>query len=172
MAVMEKIKRKQGFTLIEIVVVMAILALLAVLIMGAILIARRTSRDAKYRNDAKTVRDLLEGYYKDNKRYPPSAGTISRTNAYSFFDSTVTPNTNKANANQELRQYLGTSTVPTGDSDRLCYSMIRANGQDYYLWFVTEAEANKSPAEGCDKNGGGWPGANTNGAIHGPNMTF
>ncbi|MEK7447242.1 MAG: type II secretion system protein [Patescibacteria group bacterium] len=191
-------KKKEGFTLIELVVVMAIIAVLAVLVIGAITIVQKASRNTKYRNDGKTVRDLLEAYYAKKGRYPcginvatgaclttsTDTGYYSRLNAYSFFDTTVTANTNKPNANGELgatgEKLTEPSSYPKGDVDRLCYTQYYKKtattdmGQEYLLWFVTEDEARKtSPGpEGCDKNGGGWPGSTADGGIHGPGLTF
>jgi len=180
-------KGKRGFTLVEIVIVMAITAVVAVLIIGAIVLARQAARDAKYRNDGKTVRDLLEVYYSIYKRYPCDlnpdgvtckAGTYSRTNAYSFFDKDVTPNYGKVNAKGELgadgAKIIDPSLYPTGDADRLCYTTWQKTGgvlgSEYLLWYVTEEEVKKG--EGCHKGGGGWPWGNKDGAIHGTNMSF
>lgn len=72
---MKKLKEKftlsqaKGFTLIEIVVVMAIIAVLAVLIIGAITIARRSSTEAANRSNARTLQACLEGFYAKNKKY-------------------------------------------------------------------------------------------------------
>lgn len=176
MAVMEYISSRKGFTLIEIVVVMAIIAVLSILVIGAIVIAKKISTNTKYLNDGKTTRDLLEKYYSDNGYYPWKIGItegISRTNVYSFYNEGVTPNAGRPNADEELKQYLLGSSMPTGDPDMLCYSSVAADkGQKYYLWYVTEDEARKDPPEGCHINSGGWPGANKDGAIRGPNMGF
>lgn len=190
-----KIKQKSGFTLIELVIVMAIIAVLAVLVIGAITIVQKSSRNAKYRNDGKIVRDLLEAYYTKKKRYPcginpatgacftssSDAGYYSRLNAYSFFDTSVEKNSGKpTNAQGELgadgEKLIEPSSYPTGDVDRLCYtqwyktSASTDMGQEYMLWFVTEDEA--KTGEGCNKGGGGYPGANGEGVIHGTGMSF
>lgn len=63
--------KKKGFTLIELVVVMAIIAVLAVLIIGAITVARRTSTETIHRSNARTVQTATEAYYTKAKSYPP-----------------------------------------------------------------------------------------------------
>lgn len=64
--------RRKGFTLIEIVVVMAIIAVLAVLVVGAITVARNTAKETAHRGNAKTIQSGMEAYYSRNKQYPPA----------------------------------------------------------------------------------------------------
>lgn len=71
---MKKLNKK-GFTLIELVVVMAIIAVLAVLIIGAIIFARRTSQETTHRGNAKTIQTAIESAYAKNKRYCASSAT-------------------------------------------------------------------------------------------------
>lgn len=69
--------KRKGFTLIELVVVMAIIAVLAVLIIGAIIVARRTSTETIHRGNAKTVQTAVEAYYTKRKIYPAVASATS-----------------------------------------------------------------------------------------------
>lgn len=66
---MKKIKNRQGFTLIEVVVVMAIIAVLALLVIGAITVARNTAKETAHRSNAKTLQSALEAYYAKNRNY-------------------------------------------------------------------------------------------------------
>jgi prepilin-type N-terminal cleavage/methylation domain-containing protein len=59
-----------GFTLIELVVVMAIIAILATLIVAAIAAARRQSINTQRSGNVKTIETALESYYTKNKSYP------------------------------------------------------------------------------------------------------
>jgi prepilin-type N-terminal cleavage/methylation domain-containing protein len=70
------VKRK-GFTLIELVVVMAIIAILALIVVGAIILARRTSIETTNRGNAKTIQTALEAYYARTRTYPDTGGTVS-----------------------------------------------------------------------------------------------
>lgn len=181
---MKKLENKQGFTLIELVVVMAIIAILAVLVIGAITIARRVMSDTTYTNDAKSVRDLLEAYRAKEGHYPCSSWNAtsqtctvnySRINAYSFFDSSVQGNINysggsscKANGEFKTDNLIG-STYPQGNPDRVCYTTAgNPAGADYYLWAVPE----NNTSYGCDC---GRPGPGTGYSrpgsiqVHGPN---
>lgn len=69
--------KKGGFTLIELVVVMAIIAILAVLIIGAIIVARRVSTETTNRSNAKTVQTGLEAFYSRYKNYCGSFGGVT-----------------------------------------------------------------------------------------------
>lgn len=62
-------QQKRGFTLIEVVIVMAIIAVLAALVVGAITIARKTATETTNRNNAKTLNTCLEAYYARFKAY-------------------------------------------------------------------------------------------------------
>ena len=71
---MRKLKSKQGFTLIEIVVVMAIIAVLAVLVVGAIVVARNTARETANRSSGKSIQAGLEGLYSRARAYNANPG--------------------------------------------------------------------------------------------------
>lgn len=62
--------KRKGFTLIELMVVMALMAVLSTLIIGAIVIVRREARNAKRMSDARTFRAALEAYHATYHKYP------------------------------------------------------------------------------------------------------
>ena len=74
---MNKSKNKKGFTLIELMVVVAIMGLLAALAVISLNNARQRARDARRISDIKQVQTALELYYLDNHEYPDSTGTIA-----------------------------------------------------------------------------------------------
>ncbi len=63
-------KRKEGFTLIEVVVVMAIIAVLAVLVIGAITVAKNTAIETQNRTNAHILQSSFEAYYAKYKTWP------------------------------------------------------------------------------------------------------
>jgi prepilin-type N-terminal cleavage/methylation domain-containing protein len=67
---MKNLKRKEGFTLIEVVVVMAIIAILALLVVGAITIARNVQKETVAKANAKQAQTLLEAKFAQDKAYP------------------------------------------------------------------------------------------------------
>lgn len=66
---MVDLKGKKGFTLIEIVVVMTIIAVLAALVVGAIMISKRMATETANRQNARTLRTCLEAYSAKYKKF-------------------------------------------------------------------------------------------------------
>ena len=67
---MIKLQPKSGLTLIELVVVMAILAVLSTVIGGNLLSSISKGRDSKRKQDLQSIAKALEIYYYDYKAYP------------------------------------------------------------------------------------------------------
>lgn len=61
---------KRGFTLLELLVVISIIALLTLGILAALDQARAKGRDAERISDVKQIHVALELYYAVNKKYP------------------------------------------------------------------------------------------------------
>jgi len=61
---------KRGFTLIELVLVMGILAILSTIILGNFNTTLKKGRDAQRKNDFSQIQKALENYYEDNQTYP------------------------------------------------------------------------------------------------------
>ena len=74
------ITRSRGFTLVELLVVVAIIGLLATLSVLALGSARVRARDAKRLSDIKTVQTALELYHNDQGRYPVGRPSIPSAN--------------------------------------------------------------------------------------------
>lgn len=63
-------KQRSGFTLVEIMIVVAIIALLAVLALPSFLRARQRSRDAKFMNAVRIATDAFQMYAAEHNAYP------------------------------------------------------------------------------------------------------
>lgn len=59
-----------AFTLIELMIVIAILGVLATLISGNFITSLKKGRDARRKTDLEQIQRALEMYYEDNKAYP------------------------------------------------------------------------------------------------------
>ena len=89
------IRKHKGFTLIELVVVMALIAVLAALGVGAIIVARNTAKDTTNKSNARALRVGFEAFFAKNGQYPTAASGAT-------FDATATI----------LNVKLNTSTCP------------------------------------------------------------
>ena len=70
--------KKKGFTLIEVLIVIAIITMLGSLFMGNVFSAIARGRDSRRKLDLKTLAEALEFYYNDLRSYPnnlPAADT-------------------------------------------------------------------------------------------------
>ena len=68
--------RKRGFTLIEVLVVMAIVATLLSLVAPRYFAVLERSREATLRHDLATMRDAIDRYYGDKGVYPDTLGDL------------------------------------------------------------------------------------------------
>ncbi|OGE75347.1 MAG: hypothetical protein A3C85_02345 [Candidatus Doudnabacteria bacterium RIFCSPHIGHO2_02_FULL_48_21] len=75
---MNKTNLSAGFTIIELLVVISIIALLASVILVSLNSARAKARNAKRVSDLLQIQTALELYYDDNNRYPVSGGWRSQ----------------------------------------------------------------------------------------------
>lgn len=64
--------RSKGFTLLELLIAVAILGLLASIVSAPIMASRQRARDAKRIENFRVIRDALEMYQNDHGVYPPS----------------------------------------------------------------------------------------------------
>ena len=64
--------RERGFTLLELIVVVAIIGILATIAMPAMKDVPRRANEAVLKTNLRTIRDVIDQYYGDKGRYPPS----------------------------------------------------------------------------------------------------
>lgn len=74
---MVKQRKKNGFTLLELIVVMAIIGILSTMMIGNFVVSQQRARDAKRKNDLVQIQRALEQYINDKGTYPAeSSGKI------------------------------------------------------------------------------------------------
>lgn len=109
--------RSSGFTLIEILVVIAIIGTIAAVVMGSLNTARGKARDSARTLSIREVKSALELYYSDYGTYPPArtaGGVALNDGSGGVLSSTVTV---------DLSEY-----IPTAPIDPL--------GGSYNYWYV------------------------------------
>jgi prepilin-type N-terminal cleavage/methylation domain-containing protein len=122
---------KTGFTLIELMVVIAIIGILSTIVTASLTTAKQKSRDAKRIADVKNIQLALEQYYNDNLNYPvniytslapnylpnvpydPSGSTVCTTGAesscYVYAALNVSGGSNNCSTVPASRYHLGAS---------------------------------------------------------------
>lgn len=65
-------RSKRGFTLIEVMIVVAILAILILALLTSVTKERIKAEDARIKSDLERLRIAFEEYYNDNNCYPPA----------------------------------------------------------------------------------------------------
>lgn len=124
---------KKGFTLIELVVVMAIIAILSLLIIAAITAARRQSINTQRTGNVKTIETALETWSsKNGGRYPNSTEAAT-------FDALV----NK----------LVTDGMLTGVPSGLNTVSGASSGNTVYV-YATDGTGSTYTLGACDQKGG------------------
>ena len=67
-------KGQKGFTLIEILIVLALMAVLAAIVIPNVQGFLGRGKDDSYKVDKKTLQAAVDGYYTKNSAYPTTAG--------------------------------------------------------------------------------------------------
>lgn len=70
------VRRCQGFTLLELIVVISIIGILATIVLPAMRDVPRRAQEAALKTDLRTMRDMLDQHLGDKGHYPPTLETL------------------------------------------------------------------------------------------------
>ncbi len=171
-------KTKSGFTLIEILIVIALIAILTTAGVGTYIASLQKSRDNTRKGNLRAITNALELYYNDNGRYPSgnANGAILGCNGGTGLSPSPLPVACTVNgAFQNANSTLYMAQLPGDPISSLKYYYISATGAQYQIY--AHLENNQDSAINptitnehinCDNAGGttycnwGLSSANTN----------
>lgn len=131
---------RRGFTVLELLIVIAVFGLLATLAVLSLNSARASLRDAQRLSDVSVLRAALSQYYLEKATYPLSGGVNlaqAGTNTESFTGAGFA-----SAADAEAPVYL--ERVPTGPKANEYYR-YRGGASGYSLRFLTETKTDLGP---------------------------
>jgi len=73
-------KRRLGFTLVEVLIVITVIAILAMLVVPRVMAARRSAKEAQLRGNLKQLRDAIERFEATSAAWPPSLVDVMAPN--------------------------------------------------------------------------------------------
>ncbi|HLK15779.1 MAG TPA: prepilin-type N-terminal cleavage/methylation domain-containing protein [Fimbriimonadaceae bacterium] len=74
-----RIGRSSGFTLVELLIVIIVIAVLAAIAIPRFINSSARSKEASLHSDLKLVRDAIERFHSDTSVFPPSLDALSST---------------------------------------------------------------------------------------------
>lgn len=153
-------KNFKGFTLVELLVAMAIFAVLVALAIGGVTLAQRAARDAQRRDALKTINLNIADLYGSTSDFPATSGITSNT-AGTVLTLTVGSTTKTVDLAGNTRSLINTATASTTNGTSYCYvktssgytlgGLLEDGTWDFSLSTTTPKPANASSlgSTGC-----------------------
>ena len=114
----QKGKGEKGFTIIEVVLVLAIAGLIFLMVFIALPALQRNQRDAQRKNDLSRVQSAINSYQANNRGNVPALGTASVAASFISSYMTVGGDTFSDPSGTAYSFAAGTvGTLPTGNSN-------------------------------------------------------
>lgn len=146
--------RKNGFTLVELLFVIAIIALISMLTAVLIDVAREKARDTVRRDDLSQVNKAMQMYYSNNTKYP-TAGTCGESDIIANdADKLLCGGSRLKDANTEYFAQIPQDPVNSGDQQ---YILADVSDETYCIhvaleqggWFVCKNSACNDSGTKC-----------------------
>lgn len=128
--------RRNGFTLIEILVVMAIIGILVTLGVGSFRGSQIKARDGRRKSDLKQVTTALEAYYNDYGQYPQDNN--------GFIDGCAAGSCSWGGAFSDVQGTVYMTMLPTDPRGTWAYRYVSTDGS-YYIMYA-RLENTEDPA--------------------------
>lgn len=128
---MTKITQLNGFTLIEVLVVISIIGILAAFILPNLTGVRGRASDTQAKNNLNQLKSALRLYYNDNQTYPDVAAESACTTL-----------------SAGLASYLDSDVIPAG-----CMYLDTDSGSGFYAYITLSSGAGTEDTESANRCG-------------------
>lgn len=135
---------RRGFTLVELLVTVSIIAILASIAIGAYNSFQKNGRDAKRQADLKVIQSALEQYKADQNYYPTTGSVVPGSSLTRSIGGSYLNKIPQAPSGSIEYSYFALPGQPTCDNStgKLCTS--------YYLCAKVENSNNANTLTNCD----------------------
>lgn len=150
-----------GFTLVELLVVMGILAILASLVTGGLRSAQVRGRDARRKSDLNQISEALELFFGDHGKYPSDASGQILACPYDALTDTGQPcSWGTSDLTDGNTDYFKTLPADPATSRNYYYRLVSgSNGQKLQLYANLENKKDKNCLGGDCVNPPALPGS-------------
>ncbi len=138
---LQRVKSKTGFTIVELLIVIVVIAILAAISIVAYNGIQQRARDSQRQNDIVLLKKSLELYYINNGRYPAGSGSTSINGSWS-----TTADASWSNLQTSLQSVV--STLPKDPISKQmstgAFPWNDAGGYDYSYYGFGSTECGKA----------------------------